>query len=260
MEPASNSPAPKAGDETPKAPGRPLGEDDLGGENQDDPLFRAQMALADFVIGYWRVLLAALFAVLALIAVHGLYTDYEVSSQQETQARVHKALRALPPEDPMAALMGQPAGDSADLAAKQGTAAQELAAVAADSSGVGAAYAWAEAADAYTKAGKADEALAAWQAGATVDAKGALGWRIASGLANALLAKKDVDGATAALRTFADKGEGVISEQALFMVGRVLLEAGRKPEAVQVFEQFDQRFPNSTLKDQVAAAKTEAAG
>ncbi len=248
VEPAGASPTPS-----------PI-DDDLGDETRDDPLFRAQMALANFVLGYWRHLVGALALVLALIAASGLYRDYTRAQQESAHAEVARAMRALPAPDPMAALMGGSPEDAATLAPKAAAAAGSLEAVAQANSGPAAAYAWMEAATQHGKAGQAEQALAAWQKGHALGAKGILGWRLASGLARAQMDKGDLDGALVTLRGYADAGEGAMAEEALYLVGRALLDAGRKPESVQVFDQFEQRFPNSALKPQVTQARAEAAG
>jgi hypothetical protein len=112
----------------------------------------------------------------------------------------------------------------------------------------------------YEEGDATDDALRAWTAADAIQAEGVLGWAAAAGHANALGDGEQVDGAAAIYRSWADQGQGAVSEQALFALANLYRDAERKDESAQVLQEFAQRFPESTLAPQVQQALQEIQG
>lgn len=211
----------------------PLDLGALGPQEEKDALFRAQMAVANFVLGYWRMGLAVFGVILLIAAGYGQWRDHQRGVQRKLQASIAEVARA----------------DRTD--AEAGAA---YAAIAEKGEGAGAAMAWIRSAEAFDAAGEADKALASWEKAHAVGAKGVLGWSASSGLASAKAAKGDVDGAAAVLRSAATGEPSFETEQALFALAQLFEAQGRKDDARATYEEFSGKYSASPYADQVAAA------
>jgi tetratricopeptide (TPR) repeat protein len=204
---------------------------------EKDYLFRAQMALANFALGHWKKMVGALGAVLLGVLLYGMWKDHLVAVQQEQYGAVATAARKLP--DPSPSYPIGPMDDPKDLdhMAALEAAASLLKAAAQESTGSAAVYGHIQAAQAFERAGKVEEALECWQKAAQDPAAlGMMGWVAAQGAAAQLVAKKDVDGA-AALYKARSAGEDLIEE-----------------EAAAAFEDFRKRFSASERLPEVEGA------
>lgn len=226
-----------------------------------DVLFRAQMGVANFVLGYWRYLLIIVGAVLLVTFVYGSVTDLQANRQQSWQAAIAEVDVKVPPPDPLSQYGLAPADDpsDADKMGKLAAAAQGYEAVAKDAGGTAAAMAWLRAAETWERAGKKDEALAAYKAADAIGAAGAVGWATKSSLAEALADRGDIDGAAAIYREVAN-GKDFQAQSALYSLGQLYAGAGRREDAGKAFEEFTGRFADSTLADEVAAARGRLVG
>lgn len=228
---------------------------------EQDVLFRAQMGVANFVLGYWRHLLIAVGAVLLIAFVYGLVTDVSSNRQQGWQAAIAEVDVKVPPPDPLAQYGLAPADDPSDAEkmSKLVDAAKGYEEVAKGANGTASVMAWLRAAETWERAGKKDEALAAYKAADGVGAGGAVGWAAKSSLAEALADSGDVDGAAAIYRDVAN-GKDFQAQSALYALGRLYAAAGRREDAGKAFEEFSGRFADSTLADEVAAARGRLVG
>lgn len=234
-------------------------EGDLLGEGEDqDVLFKGQMALANFFLGYWKHGLGLAAVVLVISLFYGLYSNRSRDAQRELQAGIARIERALPTDE--RAIPFGPLDDPADTERtdKLVKGAQAFEKVAEGGQGVGSTMAWIRAAEVWKRAGRPEDAARAWQKANESEAPGMVGWAAASGLAGALADAGKVDEAAALYRTFADTGVGAIGEHALFQLGSLYLDAGRKDESIAAFTEFTQKYPESMLASLVAEALSVA--
>ena len=68
-----------------------------------------------------------------------------------------------------------------------------------------------------------------------------------------------MDGAAALYREAAN-GKDFYAERAIFDLGALYAAAGRKEDAGKAYEEFNGRFAESTLADEVAAARGQLIG
>lgn len=241
-------------DESNSALGRP-GPGSATPQEEQDVLFRVQMALAHYFFGYYRHALVVIAVALVIIGGVGLYRDNMREKQEGWQARLAEVEAKVPPVDPMAMYGLAPADDRSDatrMAALE-SSAQGFEKVGAEATGTASAMAWLRAAEMWKRAGKADNVLSAAEKAHAVGAPGAVGWAARDSLAAAKATKGDVDGAAALLREAAN-GKDFYAERALYELGQLYAQGKRPDEARKAFEEFSSRFADSTLADDVAVA------
>lgn len=71
-------------------------------DQEADVLFKAQMKIADVVLGYWKQGLIAIGVFLLITLVVGLTTNYIRESKRDVSAQVARVDRELPRPDPLA--------------------------------------------------------------------------------------------------------------------------------------------------------------
>ena len=224
----------------------------LAGAEQD-VLFKAQMTLANTLLGYWKHGVTALFVVLAATFFIGQWLSYHVGVQKDGQAALARIDLKMPALDPMTRMGLAPMDDPNDpermalLAANAG----EYEALAAKTTGTAASMSWMRAAEAWRRAGQTDKAKAAYL---QVTGEGVVGFTGASGVAALAADGGDVDGAVAALRPYADATEGFLAEQALLEIAVIYEGAGRTADARTALEDLQKRFPTSPLLPDAATA------
>ena len=230
----------------------------LGGTEEQDVLFKGQMAVANFFLGYWKHGLALLGVVLVVAFFFGMYRNHTRDTQREIQAGMARVERTLPADD--RSLPIGPLDDPADTerADKLVKAAQGFQAVAEQGQGVGAAMAWIRAAEVWQRARRPEDSQRAWQKAHEVGAPDMVGWAAAAGLAASYADAGKVDEAAALYRSFADTAQGPIAEEALLDLGTLYLDAGRNAESVAVLQEFTQKHPDSVLLSQVAEVLSQA--
>ncbi len=246
-------------DQVQKGPARPAGTPEM--QEEQDVLFRAQMSVMQIVLGYWRHALAVTGAVLLVVLIVGLVRDYRVEQQQEWQAAIASVDVELPAPDPLAQYGLAPLDDPNDKEKmdKLAASAAGYEAVAGEASGASAVIAWMRAAETWERAGQKDKVEAAYRKATELGAPGALGWAARASLAATLASKGDVDGAAALYREAAN-GKDFYAERALFELGGLYAGAGRREDAGKAYEEFNGRFADSTLADEVAAARGQLVG
>ena len=239
-----------------KAPlSRPASGSGAVGEEQD-VLFRFQMALAHYFFGYYRHALVVIAVGLVVIGAVGMYRDQQVEQQQGWQARIAEIEVKIPAIDPMAAYGLAPPDDRSDAArmAALEAGAKSLEALGAEAKGTASAMAWLRAAELWKRIGdKPDMVKNAYEKAYAVGAPSAVGWAARDGLATVKSEAGDVDGAAALLREAAN-GKDFYAERALYELGQLYAENKRPEDARKAFEEFTSRFADSTLADDVAAS------
>ena len=224
----------------------------LLGEEEEDGLFKAQMALANVVLGYWKHGLAFLGLVLVVTLAWGTWKNHVRDTQREIQAAIARVEKDIPKTgDGLTTPLIDPSQPG--VLDKVREAAQALEVIAEDGTGPGRTFAWIRAGELWDIAGEADRAAKcfekAWQSGG----KGVLGWSATVRAARAKAARGDLDGAVAMLQDYA-AGDDIYAQQSLFEIGTMQLDAGRTDAARATFEDFAKRFPDSYLGGRVASA------
>jgi tetratricopeptide (TPR) repeat protein len=226
----------------------------LAGADQD-VLFKAQMTVANTLLGYWKHGVTALFVLLLLTFAVGQWLTHQTQTQREAQAAIARVDQKMPELDPLARMGLTPMDDPNDPARMSLLAglAAEYEAVAADSDGTARAMAWMRAAESWRRAGQLDKAKAAYQ---QIEGDGVLGYTGATGVAALAADAGDVDGAVAALRPYADAREGFLAQQALLEIASIYEGAQRPDDARKALEELKTRFPDSSLR--LPTARQEA--
>lgn len=225
-------------------------EDDadlLGDEPQKDLIFQAQMAAANLFLGYWKVLLYAAGAILAISAVVGGYQSHVLSVQKaghEALARAERPLVQLRDADLNEEQVDQLMGD----------VARDVEAAAAASEGPARSYAYARAAQFWMQLDDAEAARGAWTKAASVDAPAGLGWTASIGAARAAAEAGDYPAARQLIAR-ATTEAGLLGEEAVFTRLQIEVLAGDQAAAKASAAELESRFPSS---GRIAEAKALA--
>lgn len=222
---------------SPGAPVPDLGDDDV---IQEDLLFKARMAVANLVLGYWRHALGVALLFLAATFIYGQVTEHRRDSQREQHAAIERVfdqlgrkIREVGATDPAAA----------DAAAAE--AAKTLEGVLADTDGVAEAYGWMRLAQIKDSIKDAEGAAAAWERAAKAAGGGPLGLSATLRSAQALQKKGEIDAAVQMLKPYAQSQAPYEAEEALFATANLYIAAARGAEARSTFDQIKLRFPSA---------------
>ncbi len=220
-----------------------------------DALFKAQMALADVGLKYWKHAFGVILLVLAGVFVRGQWTEHVAESNRASFSSIAKVDRAVPDAFTMGP-NGPETLTDADATARLVKAADEYVVIAGRANGASAVEAWLKAADAYRRVGDSGKQLSALTAAASLEAEGAVAYGADLAYARALVATGKVDEAMAHLRTTAGAMTGFYGEQALLELARVQVDADKKDDARRTLDEFKARFGAS--KDAVAVKALES--
>jgi len=210
---------------------------------EKDFLFQAQMAVANFFLGYYKYGLVVIGLVLLVSLVYGIAQSVHTKSQRNVHARIAEVQNDL--TDP---------SDKGALA----KAATDLEGIAEKGDGTAAVMALLQAAEVFREAGQGDDALRAFEKAYALKPEGVLEWAAASGVAAEKARKGDVDGAVEIYRKFSG-GDGVAAEEATWSLAVLLEDAGKKDEARQAITDLTTRFPSSPHLEEAAKAATRLA-
>lgn len=215
---------------------------------EEDVLFKAQMAVAQAFYGYWKHALAMVGLLLVGVFLWGTWQNRQVESLQASHAEIEVVMRTL-----RAGLRAH-ADNPEMLKAQAAEGGRRLAEIGARTDGPGGTYAWIQAARVYQAAEDPEKVLEAWQKAHARGDDGPMGWAAASGLSGALFEQGKVDEAVAVLQGYGKKGKGYAVERSLFDAARLLELAGRRQEAAAAFEAFQSAHPTSPLASMAASA------
>lgn len=208
-------------------------------------MFRAEMFATNFLLGYWKHIVAVVVIALVSVLVWGQYTDFHRRAQRDASRQIAEKLGELPNEIPyLAESIAQ--GEEVDRT-KLAEVADGLVAIANGTAGTARVEAELHAAELYRMANDPEKQRNALTA-ASADGGGALGFAAESGLANLELAQDQGDAAVTRLRALADDNEGFLREQALLDLGLALEHLGKNDEAAKVYADFITEFPDSPRK------------
>lgn len=231
------------------------GGGDVVAPQEEDALFRLQMAVSDFVLGYWKYGAYAILAVLLAAAAYGGYTSWKESSLRSDYAAIARVDHRMPKVDEMARYGLAPMDDPADTQRAKDLVegGKRFLAVGDEARGTPAVYAYLKAADAFRRANAKDERLAALEKAWAVDAEDLPTWAAGSGLAAALIDAGQTDRALGIYRELVGRLDGYLAEQALLALAGAQADAKKPAEAKATLEEFRGRFPESTRMAEAAA-------
>jgi hypothetical protein len=208
-------------------------------------LFRAEMATTNFLLGYWKGLLALLVVGLVSVLLYGKLLDYRTTQQKGVAGKV--ALLEAKLGAPLITLPD--AIDAGQVKQDDVTSiAREMLEVSRESSGPGRVEAALKAAELFRIAGSDDERRAALEE-AVPYAEGVLAFSAHGSLANLDLEQGNGDAAVARWQTLVETEDGILAEEAMLELGLVYEALGRPDDARKVYADFMARFPESSRFD-----------
>lgn len=229
-------------------------------QEEADVLFKTQMKVANFLLGYWKHGLGFIGVILLVSFIIGTGRNYIRDRQRDFSAQIAQVERDMPQPDQLSFYGLAPADDLHDpeRVEQLEEAARGFEAVAEDASGVAEAEAWIKAGDTWGRLGRQDEALAAFQKG--YEASGGDVTRFAAGnrLAVILWEREEYDRAEEVLRELGSSTDGYLAEKALLTLMDLHLETGDTEALSKVASEFRVRFAASPRLDQVARREARA--
>lgn len=228
-------------------------------------VFRVQMWMSHYFLGYWKHMVAVVVAVLFGVLIYGQYSSWYEGNQKSTSQSVARAelsiyrdlILTLPEDQRASARDSLPDLTSLLLSVPMGAAqktpllagGEALWTIAQGSSGTASVEAAMSAAELFRLAGdpaKQREALSF----AAKDASGALRFGAEGGLATLDLAEGRGEAAIVRLSSLAQGLDGYLAEQTMLDLAGVQTHLGKNAEARATYEAFLQRFPTSSRADQ----------
>lgn len=210
--------------------------------------FRMEMAASNFLLGYWKHMVAALVAVLVSVLIYGQYNSYVHRQQRGTAAEIAAVERDLPA--PIAILGFQKSQGMLTSTPEQlEAAADRLEAIGAEASGAASVEARLKAAELYRLAGSPKRRTTLEAAAGTAD--DVLRYAAVSGLAAMDLEEGNGDQAVARYKELMSSKDAFLAQQAAIELGLALEHLGRKDEAAQVYAEFLTRWPDAPRAGEV---------
>lgn len=247
--------------EDPKTPASPA-VPGLPAEPEQDSLFRLQVNVQEFVFRNAKYAAGAVGVVLASAFVWGLWDSWRTSQAEEDFAAIAEIDFRMPKPDPMSRSGMVPKDDPTDTArmATLAEGARRYRGAAAEATGTAAVVAYLDAAEAWQRAGKPEEALIDLKAAWDLGQKDLPGFSAASNYARALADANRADDAILILRESVAREEGVFAEEALLLLAAAQLDAGKTEDARGVLTEFATRFPDSLRGPRLAELRSRAGG
>ena len=210
-------------------------DEDLELELADAGLaFRAEMWATNFMMGYWKHVLATLICLLLAFLIFTQYRDHVRKTQRDVSHLISKVESTLE-------------SDSNDARC---AAASALSQIADQSSGPGKVEALLKAAELYRLCeDAASQRGVLEQAGA--QAEGVLKYSAVAALANLDLEEEQGDQAVQRLQSLRDENTGFLAERAAIDLGLALEHLDRHDEAQTVYADFIVAWPDSPRADEV---------
>lgn len=234
-------------------------------------LFRAEMFAMNVLLGYAKVLIGVVVAILLVVLVYSQYRSYQQQGQRAASAATAQIDGDLRRE--ILAGLTEPEREAAEQfsiatmrllavfpltdASREATAnaAAQLTEHAAAVSGPAKAEAALIAGEYYRVVDDVEGQRKALEIAAT-DAEGALRYAAVGGLASVDFAEGHTDAGLDRLRNLTAEFDGYLAEQAALDLGLALEHADRNDEAAAVYAEFAKRFPESKRLDEVNSRRT----
>lgn len=206
-------------------------------------LFRMEMAATNFILGYWKHLVAVIVVVLLAILIYGQYNSTYRRAQRAISAQISEAWAELPAQ----AVPGQLSeGDQATLR----SVADELMTIGAEGKGTAAAEAYLKAAELYRLLDEPESQRAAFE-GAVEHASGPLHYAARAGIANLEIEAGNGEAAVQIYRELFDTLEGYLAQDAAVSLGLAYEHLERPADARAIYTEFLGRWPDSARASDV---------
>jgi hypothetical protein len=199
-----------------------------------DVLFQAQMAVANFFLGYYKYGLVVMGLVLLGALVVGVVNTTQTNAQRAIHAKIAAAqLDLTDPEDKV----------------QLAKVAKNLEGIAVEGDGTAAIMALLQAAEVFRAADQREDAMRAYEKAKDLEGKGILQWAAASGLAAEKAAAGDLEGAVAIYRPFTT-GDTIEAQDALWSIAvlqqeQAKTDPAKKAEALATLQDLITRFPET---------------
>ncbi len=214
--------------------------------------FKAEMWVANTFLGYWKQLLVVIVIGLIGVLIYGMWANQYQHQQRATTGQIADVQFNLPKDavpgsmtDAQTATFAEAAGRLDEIgAAAAGTARVE---------------AYLNAAELYRMVGNAEAQRSSLE-NAAKDSSGALQYAAVGALANLDLEEGQGDAAVERLRGLKDNMTGMLSEQSTIDLGLALEHLEKPADAVVVYTEFLEKWPESTRADDVEARQQRIIG
>ena len=235
-----------------------LEDDDLDLKPADaGALFRAEMWATNAILGYWKHLLAVLIVGLLCFLFYGQYQSYVQRTQRAATSMISDVEAELPA--PLQILAAQSAAGILEIDAEELTdIGDRLTEVGRIANPPAKTEALLKAAEVFRIAGASDQRRAALQLAAE-GAEGVLRFAVEGALADLELEVGEGDAAVDRLKALME-GEGFLAQQAALDLGLALEQLDRSDEAVEIYDEFMHRWPDSARTDQVRERRSRVSG
>lgn len=216
-----------------------------------DTAFRAEMAMSNFFLGYWRHMAAAVGVGLIGVLLYGQWKSWESAADRKLTGDVAAALEALPEGVPLSQLAFRLQQDPTVMPAdKLVELGDKLLAMSQTRGGTSAAEAALDAAELFRLAKNAEKRRAALTR-ASEAGPGAIAFTARMALAHLELEGGNGDAALTALRQLATDPDAFLAQQATLDLGLALEHLGQKEEAGRVYADFLVKWPDAASAGEV---------
>lgn len=224
-------------------------------QEEQDYLFKAQVAATEFIFRYWKYGFYALGGVLLVALAWGSYQSWTKSQREEQFGAIAAVAYKMPPVNQMALYGLAPKDDPADAArtANLVEGAKRFAAAAENASGSAAVYGYLQAADAYSRAQDPESARKMIEAATRVKAPDVARFAADAQWAALLANAGDTAAAEAYLREMAGRYTGFFAQESLLRLASVQADAGKMAEAKATVEELLKRFESPARAQEAAA-------
>lgn len=208
---------------------------------------RAQIALTEFTLRYWKYGFYLIGVILAGALGWESWASWQASRAEEEFGAIADIDFRMPQIDQMALYGLGPKDDPADTTrmANLEEGARRYEAAAAAASGSARTLGWLKAQDAWERAGKVDQARAAAAKAAEVGGTDALAFAADTAAVRAQIDQGKAEEAEATLRAMAGRYSGFYAEHALMRLASLQLDAGKADAAAATYGEIETRFPTS---------------
>ncbi|MBM4393024.1 MAG: hypothetical protein FJ090_18005 [Deltaproteobacteria bacterium] len=223
-------------------------------QEEQDYLFKAQVAATEFIFRYWKYGFYALGGILLVALAWGSYQSWAQSRREEQFGAIAAVAYKMPPVNEMALYGLAPKDDPADAArtANLQEGARRFAAAAESASGSAAVYGYLQAAEAYSRAQDAENSRKMIEAATGVSAPDVARFAADAQRAALLADAGDTAGAEAYLREMAGRYTGFFAQESLLRLASVQADAGKSAEAKSTVEELLKRFESPARAQAVA--------
>lgn len=233
----------------------------LPSDQDADLLFRAQMAVYHYLLGYWKQGVAVIAVVLLAALVGGETATHLRDRQRADSASLAEVQRSLPEESPLAQYGLAAPYDFTDptVRAKLTEVAASYEKLGGEVHGLAQAEALFRAGDLLEQLGETDRAKDAFRSSYEEDRGGIYSYAAGNRLALLHRAGGEADAASAVLRDLGSSLEGYLAEQALLDLMDLMAEKGDTEGVTRTAAEFRERFADSPRIEQLSAIEARAA-